>query len=627
MTYRPDIDGLRAVAVLSVLLYHASVPGFAGGFVGVDVFFVISGYLICGMIAEQLRAGTFSLGDFYKRRILRIIPALAVMMLATAIVAYFHFLPVELKDYAYSFLAAAASVSNVYFAATANYFDAPALTKPLLHTWSLGVEEQFYVATPLVMLIIARFAPRYLRAVLILAALGSFALSAFAAGYSPIKAFYYAPSRAWQFLLGALFAVGALSLPGSARIRDGFGLAGLALILGTILFGSEKTPFLLITTLATLGSVLVIASSTNAGERSLAGRLLAARPLVFVGLISYSVYLWHWPLVVYLRPGALLPDTLSQGAFQALVIVLSLALGFLSWRFVERPFRRATPGARKRTVFAGFAGATLVLVAMAAVVVRLDGLPARFSPEILRLAAYLDYDRTAMFRQGQCYLTGRREVLDEKHCLRLAEDRPNYLLLGDSFAAHLWHGLASTMPEVNVMQASVGQCRPLTSPTQFDQPPCPMLRNQVLGTFLDQAGARIDKVLLAASWKDEDIPALMTTLDALKARGLKVVVFGPLVEYQQPLPRILADGILKGDPARASRLRDPTIPERDRTMKALVTAKGVEYVSLHAAACPGGVCQERTPGGNPLQFDTGHLTAEGSVLIARRLALGGALTH
>ena len=626
MTYRADIDGLRAVAVLSVLLYHAGVPGFSGGFVGVDVFFVISGYLICGMIAGALQTGTFSLGDFYKRRILRIIPALAVMMLATAVVAYFHFLPIELTDYAYSFLTAAASVSNVYFAATANYFDAPALTKPLLHTWSLGVEEQFYVATPLVMLIVARFAPRYLRAVLILAALGSFALSAFAAGYSPIKAFYYAPSRAWQFLLGALFAVGALSLPGSARLRDGAGIVGLALIFATILFGSEKTPFLLVTGLATLGSVLVIASSTHA-SRSLAGRLLALPPVVFVGLISYSVYLWHWPLIVYLRPGALLPDTLSQGAFQAIVIALSLGFGVLSWRFVERPFRRATPRAPRRTVFAGFAGATLVLAAMAAIVVKLDGLPQRFSPEVLRLASYLDYDRTAAFRQGQCYLIGRRDVLDEKACLQLAEDRPNHLLVGDSFAAHLWHGLSSTMPEVNVMQASVGQCRPLTSPMQFDQPPCPMLRNEILGAFLDRAGARIDRVLLAASWKDEDIPALMTTLDALKARGLKVVVFGPLVEYQQPLPRILADAILKGDPSRASRLRDPTIPGRDRAMKALVEAKGVEYVSLQAAACPGGVCLETTSDGNPLQFDTGHLTAEASVLIARRLALGGALTN
>ena len=145
MKYRADIDGLRALAVVPVVLYHIGVPGFAGGFVGVDIFFVISGYLICGMIDTDLRNGTFSLGDFYKRRVLRILPALFVMFLATTVLAYVFFLPVELEDYSKSLASAIASVSNIYFAETAGYFDAPAETKPLLHTWSLGVEEQFYL--------------------------------------------------------------------------------------------------------------------------------------------------------------------------------------------------------------------------------------------------------------------------------------------------------------------------------------------------------------------------------------------------------------------------------------------------------------------------------------------------
>jgi peptidoglycan/LPS O-acetylase OafA/YrhL len=158
--YRADIDGLRALAIIPVLFYHVGVPGFGGGFVGVDIFLVISGYLICGMIDADIRDGTFSLGDFYKRRILRILPSLLVMLLVTSVLAYLYFLPVELQDYSKSLAGAIGSVSNVYFAQTAGYFDGPAETKPLLHTWSLGVEEQFYFIVPLLMLLAARFAPK-----------------------------------------------------------------------------------------------------------------------------------------------------------------------------------------------------------------------------------------------------------------------------------------------------------------------------------------------------------------------------------------------------------------------------------------------------------------------------------
>ena len=176
MRYRADIDGLRALAVIPVLFYHVGVPGFAGGFVGVDVFFVISGYLICGMIDADIRNGSFSLGNFYKRRILRILPALFVMFLVTSILAYVYCLPVELEEYSRSLASAVGSISNVYFAATAGYFDAPAETKPLLHTWSLGVEEQFYLIAPLLMLFAYRFLPK--RAKLLFAILAALSFAA-----------------------------------------------------------------------------------------------------------------------------------------------------------------------------------------------------------------------------------------------------------------------------------------------------------------------------------------------------------------------------------------------------------------------------------------------------------------
>src|SRR6202521_2217475 len=204
MKYRADIDGLRALAVIPVLFYHAGIPGFPGGFVGVDIFFVISGYLICGMIDDDIRKGSFSLSHFYKRRILRILPALFVMFLVTSGLAYLYCLPVELEDYSKSLASAVGSISNLYFAVTAGYFDAPAETKPLLHTWSLGVEEQFYLVVPLLMLFANRILPNRARLLFAVVAVLSFAAAVAVSYRNTSFVFYLTPFRAWELALGAL---------------------------------------------------------------------------------------------------------------------------------------------------------------------------------------------------------------------------------------------------------------------------------------------------------------------------------------------------------------------------------------------------------------------------------------
>ena len=301
--YRADIDGLRAIAVIPVLFYHFGVPGFSGGFVGVDIFFVISGYLICGMIDGDIRKGSFSLANFYKRRILRILPALFAVFLVTSVLAAFYCLPVELVDYARSLASAVASVSNVYFAQTAGYFDAPAETKPLLHTWSLGVEEQFYFAAPLLMLLVHRVLPKRAGLLFALIAVVSFAGALAMNARNPTFAFYLAPFRAWELALGALLSVEFLPVPETVFWRNACGVSGLLLLLGVIVLGSPSVPLLAMTGLAAFGTTLVIASSERAV--SVAGRLLSLRPFVFVGLISYSLYLWHWPLTVFQRTDAI----------------------------------------------------------------------------------------------------------------------------------------------------------------------------------------------------------------------------------------------------------------------------------------------------------------------------------
>jgi peptidoglycan/LPS O-acetylase OafA/YrhL len=625
MKYRADIDGLRALAVIPVLLYHAGIPGFPGGFVGVDIFFVISGYLICGMIDGDIRSGSFSLSNFYKRRILRILPALLVMFLVTSGLAYLYCLPVELEDYSKSLASAAGSVSNVYFAATAGYFDAPAETKPLLHTWSLGVEEQFYLVVPLLMLFAYRVVPK--RAKLLFAAVAALSFAAaFAVSYRNTNfVFYLTPFLAWELALGALLSIKFIPAPGTEFGRNACGAIGMLLLAGAIFLGSSSAPLLLLTSLASIGATLVIASS----ERGISavGRLLSLRPVVFVGLISYSLYLWHWPLIVFQRTDGLLAG--SAGAMTKLTLIAaSIAIAWLSWRFIETPFRSNAKDASTGMVFGVASAAMTSVAALCGLVLIVGGAPFRFPERVVAIASYLAYDPSETFRSGRCYLATNRQQLDVQTCMQRDTKRPNYLLVGDSHAAHLWFGLSTAMPEVNLMQAAASACRPAVERVSLlDSRACPRLMNFVFNDFLANNG--VDKVLLAASWKDEDIPVLSATLETLMSRGLDVVVLGPIVEYDSALPRLLADEILHGDPSIASTMRTPGIAERDRVLRRMVTAKGATYLSVYDSVCRDGRCDEFAEDDIPLQFDAGHLTAKGSLEVGRRLApfFGGKLAR
>ena len=625
MKYRADIDGLRALAVIPVLLYHAGVPGFPGGFVGVDIFFVISGYLICGMIDGDIREGAFSLSNFYKRRMLRILPALFVMFFVTSALAYLYCLPVELEDYSKSLASAAGSVSNVYFAATAGYFDAPAETKPLLHTWSLGVEEQFYLVVPLLMLLAYRVVPKHARLVFAAVAALSFA-AAFAVSYrNTTFVFYLTPFRAWELALGALLSIKFIPAPATEFGRNACGSVGMLLLCGAIFLGSSSAPLLLMTALASIGATLVIASSE--GAASAVGRLLSLRPVVFIGLISYSLYLWHWPLIVFQRTDGLLAG--SSGAMTKLTLIAgSIAIAWLSWKFVEMPFRLKARDTSTGMVFGVASAAMTSLAALCGLVLIAGGAPFRFPERVVAIASYLAYDPSQSFRSGRCYLATNRQQLDVETCMKLDGKRPNYLLVGDSHAAHLWFGLSTSMPEVNLMQATASACRPAVERVSvLDSRACPKLMRFVFDDFL--VNKKVDKVLLAAAWKDEDIPALSDTLETLMSRGLNVVVLGPIVEYDGALPRLLVDEILRNSPSIASAMRTRGIAARDRLLRRIVTAKGATYLSVYDSVCRDDHCDEFAEGDIPLQFDAGHLTAQGSLEVGRRLApfFGGKLAR
>jgi len=616
MKYRADIDGLRALAVIPVVFYHIGIPGFAGGFVGVDIFFVISGYLICGMIDGDIRAGSFSLADFYKRRILRILPALFVMFLVTSILAYVYCLPVELEDYSKSLASAVGSVSNLYFAGTADYFDAPAETKPLLHTWSLAVEEQFYLITPLLMLSAYRVLAKRAKLLFAIVASLSFA-AAFAVSYrNTTFLFYLTPFRAWELALGGLLSIKFIPAPQAQFGRNVCGISGMLLLLGVIFLGSPSAPLLLMMVLAGVGATLVIASSERG--TSTVGKLLSLQPVVFIGLLSYSLYLWHWPLIVFQRTDALFFNDSSDITRPALIAIL-IGIACLSWKFVEIPFRSKAGQTSRMVVFGAASTAMASALALCGLALVVSGAPFRFPERVVAIGAYLAYDSSAAFRTGHCFLSTNRQQIDVQTCMKLDSKRPNYLLVGDSHAAHLWFGLSSAMPEVNIMQATASDCRPAIQPASLlDTRACPKLMQFVFNDFL--VSNKVDNVVLAAAWKDEDLPDLSNTLEMLKQRGVGVIVLGPIVEYDSALPRLLVDKILHNSPVLGGGTRKPGIQQRDLAMRRIVTAGGATYLSVYDAVCRNGLCDEFAVGDVPLQFDAGHLTPQGSVAVARRLA-------
>lgn len=325
LRYRPDIDGLRAVAVLAVVLFHAGISSISGGFVGVDVFFVISGFLITTIIVKEIRRGDFSLTVFYERRIRRILPAFFVVMLFSAVVAYSLLLPQDFENFGKSLVAASLSVSNLLFWRESGYFDSTAELKPLLHTWSLGVEEQFYLFFPLLLMFIARFFKQRWTLWIVLIAFSSLLLSAWGAKHQPSATFYLLPTRAWELALGGLLAMGGVPPIHQRFWREIEALLGLGLIVWGISALTPESSFPGLNALyPCLGAALVIHAGSSGP--SMVGNVLSWRPLVLIGLISYSLYLWHWPLLVFAKYYLIRPlTTLETSTVVASSFVAAIA--------------------------------------------------------------------------------------------------------------------------------------------------------------------------------------------------------------------------------------------------------------------------------------------------------------
>lgn len=378
-SYRPEIDGLRAIAVLSVILFHLNPGLLPGGYMGVDVFFVISGYLITALIKKDLAHNQFKFSTFYLRRIKRIIPALYVLLFVVTIAAFVVLLPTDLKDYGRSLLSQSVFSSNIYFYLKSDYFDTPSLLKPILHTWSLSVEEQFYIFYPVLLVFLSKLPGKYTSYILLLLITGAIAASYYVYDHNQSAVFYLSPFRSWQLLLGAVLNFIPLKLKSPDKpFSEIFTWAGLLAVFYSLVCMSKNTPMHGLSSIVpTIGTALIIVGNSN--KLTSAGRILAFKPINYTGKISYSLYLWHWPLIVFYM--YILGDHISLISGCG-IFAVSYLLAFLSYQYIETPFRYTNILKTLKTSFLfTLAGAVIFLVA-GYMINRRNGLPHRFSPAI-----------------------------------------------------------------------------------------------------------------------------------------------------------------------------------------------------------------------------------------------------
>ncbi|MBM3999528.1 MAG: acyltransferase [Planctomycetes bacterium] len=482
--YRPDIDGLRAVAITGVVIQHSGL-GLGGGFTGVDVFLVISGFLITRLVCQDLESGSFSFARFWERRARRILPASFFLLAVVPLLGACVLLPGDFADLSTSALSQMVMASNIYFWRTMDYFNAAAETKPLLHTWSLAVEEQFYLLYPVMLWAMRRLRKNSMIAWLAAAALVSFGLNLASTFHRPVAAFYLLPTRAWELLVGGILAVGCGRMALRKRsVCEAVSWCGLIAIGLSMVRFDATTPFPgAAACLPVGGAAAVILGNTS--RRTTCARLLALPPVVGIGLVSYSWYLWHWPLLAILRyaTGA----DFERWDSRLACVVLSLALAVLSWRRIELPFRSRRIAPSRRSLALTLAASFILLLGVHAGIRATGGWPNRFPAEVLEM---IDEQSLAEFPAP---------TLDEIRADRVpilgdAGVRPIGLLWGDSHALVLRKLFDNLGREYGVGTYSVArEDEPITPSGSRD-------RNEAVLAFIRRARPR--HVFLVSRWSD-----------------------------------------------------------------------------------------------------------------------------
>lgn len=619
--YRPDIDGLRAIAVLSVLVHHICASILPGGFVGVDIFFVISGYLITLQVYRETREGTFSVKQFYKRRINRIVPALLTATVATVAVGYVVLSPNDLVRLAKSAVLATVGLSNIFFwRAYGNYFAGNAGEAPLLHTWSLGVEEQFYVIWPVLIAVLCRLDRRYVFGVLAILTAGAVALSEIGVQLVASASYYLLPTRFFELMAGGVTALGvAHKQHDSSHLARASFSAGILLIGGSLLWLGRSSTFPGIHAIwPCLGTALVIYSGSGKHFRS---RMLTSRPLVSVGLISYSLYLWHWPIIAYLN----YLDIPIGTAVGTCVALGSISLAWLSWKFVEVPMRHS--GATwpfSKVLVQRFAIPAAALLAIGGSTIYTKGAPERFDPRVAQFEQALD-SRPEVLRGGCHVPTAMYDTPPNPVKCRLGAKKPGLdgILIGDSFANH-FSGMVDVLAKgegLSLMDYTMDGCPPIlgymtdNSPTYAER-----CRRRNEAAFKLISTNHYARVILAGNWPTAPGVGrqLMNSMDAVLSTGAKLTLImsneGIDRANSCPIRNIMYGTTKNCDSPRG----DP--PAYFTEIRSRYP--NVQIIDPNEVICGHGMC-DPVMGGTPLYRDSAHLDDIGSRLIGEALARMG----
>jgi peptidoglycan/LPS O-acetylase OafA/YrhL len=620
LPYRADIDGLRALAVLPVVFFHAFPGKLQGGFAGVDVFFAISGYLITRIIHRGLGAGDFSFLDFYAHRARRILPALLTVLAACLAFGWLELLPAEYAQLSKHAAAGAGFAENFVLWSEAGYFDTATELKPLMHLWSLSIEEQFYLLYPLILWGAWRLGIGLVLPVALLA-LASFGASVVLTAHDPVQAFFAPHTRMWELLAGALLALaapGPRAQHGSRYARDALSLAGLALLLAAYAGLDPAQPYPGWRALLPVAATLML---LQAGPQALVNRLLLARrPLVFIGAISYPLYLWHWPLLSFARIADALPSAERNGA-----VLLALVLAWLTWRLVEQPIRRG----RAPVLKAAALGCALLVLGAAAWVA--PDQPAVFTVRATRFIAANAHNAPVV--QSCRFLTGAPHPEDWCNAGNSGSQLPDTVLLGDSFA-NAYASMLAADGSARFVQLGRGQCPGLL---EYGPDWCRDIVRAESGYVA--AHPQVRTVVLAADWpayaagqrwrrfnveesQDAFRNAFRRTVDHYQALGRRVVVLlapptGADPETCVPRPMHLIDKNI----CRRTRAQAENSDGAYRlAMLPWLAERGVAVFDPFPLLCDARACA-LMDGERMLYADWLHLGQAGGAYLARRGAM------
>jgi peptidoglycan/LPS O-acetylase OafA/YrhL len=604
--YRSDIDGLRALAVLAVVIHHFSPQYLPGGYVGVDVFFVISGFLITGILRSEISTGEFTFAGFYERRIRRIFPALFAVLAVTLVVAHLVMLPTDLAGTLRGAIGALLFTSNFVFWRDmgAGYFAAAdASVNPLLHTWSLAVEEQFYLLFPILLLALRNSSRIRMVVVLTAATLASLLAATALVDTKSVAVFFLSPFRAWELLAGALLAYDAVPNLDRQLIRNLVAAGGLVALLSSCVLYDPDTVF---PGFAALVPVLGTAAIIHAGSGGFTriGAILSTSPLTYIGKISFSLYLWHWPLVVLTRywlgmePVAALP-----------LMVAAFLLAAASYHWIEQPFRTHSSLTRQHA-FTAAAVATLAMVSVAVFGVAASGYAGRVSSEV----ASLDRARTPVVPYVQC------DRLPTERACRLGRGSVTTVLWGDSHLIALAPAFDAVLRESGeaAVLAATSACPPMRSFQRRNLARSCAAQNADLTSFLEKH-SEVHRVVLVGAWSryfagEEGAaagPALIKTVVWLRSRGLEVILFGPVPVYERSVPLTLALERMHKHPMILS----TGVSQRDGLRSFYAAAKKSEDLGAQFADPVAWMCRpvcRVSENGAPLYRDENHLSAEGA---------------